>query len=70
MLVIGLFIFVIYNMAAPQLRPLLAQISAIKRDMFAWMVGSQGQYTDYLAVAIGSSVFVWVTLWLMNRLRV
>ena len=70
MLVIGLFVFVIYNMAAPQLRGVLTHISVIKRDIFAWMVGSQGQYVDYLAIAIGSSVFVWVILWLMKRLRV
>ena len=70
MLVIGLFVFVIYNMAAPQLRGVLTHISVIKRDILAWMVGSQGQYVDYLAIAIGSSVFVWVILWLMNKLRV
>ena len=67
LLVLGLFGFVLYHRALPEASVIAISIADASRCVFTWLVGSQGQYADYLALAIAVSVVVWLILWLMNR---
>lgn len=66
---LGLFGFVTYGRYGARLGGAIGFLRDGWRDLRTWLLGPQGQYADFIGIAVLVSALFWFALWLYQRLN-
>lgn len=67
--VLALFGYVAFNRYGVEIGRALGAVHGGWRNLWSWLLGPEGQYADYVGIAVLASALFWFILWLFNRLN-